>query len=232
MNEWYLKHKIEVLSHYSPELKCMRCGCNDIRCLTIDHMNGNGNDHRRINGNTLIWLKKNNYPRGFQVLCMNCNWKKEIVKNYKKKISKYLIKHELNEKQTRNKQCNKCKRELPIQLFRITKKIPYHKYKRHHYCKDCENDKSYRQKLRYKIISHYSPEIKCVRCGCDDYDMLSIDHINGNGHIHRSEVTNRNIYKDIIENNFPEGEYQILCMNCQLIKSDENGEHKRNHNHL
>jgi hypothetical protein len=45
--------------------------------MTIDHVNGGGNKHRKelqLWGEKLyIWLRRNNYPPGFQVLCANCN---------------------------------------------------------------------------------------------------------------------------------------------------------------
>jgi len=79
------KLKIDVLSHYSNGIiKCARCGINDIDILCLDHINGNGENHRRKlgkQGNGLHiywWLKNNNYPLGFQVLCLNCNWKKHL----------------------------------------------------------------------------------------------------------------------------------------------------------
>ena len=67
----------EVISHYNPDRKCVCCGESEIRFLTIDHINGGGNkDRKSVNhGGTsfLRYLKKNNYPDGFQVLCWNCN---------------------------------------------------------------------------------------------------------------------------------------------------------------
>ena len=59
--------------------KCCWCGEDDTRVLTIDHIDNNGSKHidnkgHRMTGNRMSnWLKKNNYPDGFQVLCMNCN---------------------------------------------------------------------------------------------------------------------------------------------------------------
>jgi ribosomal protein L36 len=78
---WELK--LEVLKHYSPELKCARCGFSDVRALSIDHVNGGGSNHiKEIGGASKFyrWLKKNNYPPGFQVLCMNC----QFIRRYEK----------------------------------------------------------------------------------------------------------------------------------------------------
>jgi hypothetical protein len=72
--QYELRLKWEAIRHYSPTGVCVRCGFGDIRALTIDHINGGGNDHRRAvcHSHFYNWLKKNNYPLGFQVLCMNC----------------------------------------------------------------------------------------------------------------------------------------------------------------
>jgi hypothetical protein len=49
--------------------------------LCIDHKNGGGNAHRRLLGkgkmcgslNFYGWLVRSGFPKGFQVLCHNCN---------------------------------------------------------------------------------------------------------------------------------------------------------------
>jgi len=76
---WWLNTKTTVISHYGG--KCSICGEPNLSFLTIDHINGGGREHRRkIGGSNTIyrWLVKNNFPSGFQVLCHNCNFKKEI----------------------------------------------------------------------------------------------------------------------------------------------------------
>lgn len=70
------KLKIDTLRAYGGEHpKCKCCGEDNIWFLTIDHINGGGYKHlKEIGlGNLYLWLKKNNYPTGFQVLCFNCN---------------------------------------------------------------------------------------------------------------------------------------------------------------
>lgn len=55
---------------------CACCGDDHYEFLTIDHVQGNGAEHRRSIGNVDIyrWLERNSYPAGFRVLCMNCNY--------------------------------------------------------------------------------------------------------------------------------------------------------------
>ena len=75
--------KYEVLSHYSTSSipKCEWCGIEDIDVLCIDHINDDGYKQGKNNNSRKFlycWLKQNNYPGGFQVLCANCNLKKRM----------------------------------------------------------------------------------------------------------------------------------------------------------
>jgi len=75
------KLKIETFSVYGGS-KCSCCGEKEILFLTIDHIAEDGSAHRKKYGitgglKTYRWLKKNGYPKGFQVLCMKCNWGKK-----------------------------------------------------------------------------------------------------------------------------------------------------------
>ena len=59
---------------------CSLCGEPDSTILELDHVNGGGNAHRREIGqsNLYLWLKQNNYPDGFRVLCPTCNKKAHV----------------------------------------------------------------------------------------------------------------------------------------------------------
>lgn len=48
--------------------------------LTIDHIDNDGGKHRREIKSLYIypWIKKNNFPAGFQVLCFSCNHGKQL----------------------------------------------------------------------------------------------------------------------------------------------------------
>lgn len=76
--------KEAAMRAYSPDLMCQSCGFSDIRALSIDHVNGDGAEHRKtIAGGSQMyaWLKRHGYPSGFQVLCMNCQWIKRAEQN-------------------------------------------------------------------------------------------------------------------------------------------------------
>ena len=82
MKRWNKNLKDEIFQHYSDSLpKCKKCGYNNIMCLDIDHINNKGGEQRKKlnlhSGQQFYqWLKKNNFPKGYQVLCKNCNWLK------------------------------------------------------------------------------------------------------------------------------------------------------------
>ena len=63
------KHRFLVIKHYSKgKFECICCGEKRYRTLTIDHINGGGNKHRKEIGKNLPrWLIKSNFPDGFQI---------------------------------------------------------------------------------------------------------------------------------------------------------------------
>ena len=62
-----------VINHYGGSCAC--CGESRYEFLAIDHINGGGKQHiKSIGDNRLAkWIKRNNYPEGFRILCHNCN---------------------------------------------------------------------------------------------------------------------------------------------------------------
>jgi len=84
------KLRLRVIKHYSEGKMC--CGiCEEERlpCLSIDHIDGRGAEHRRQPGvgkgtGFYLWIVRNNFPEGFQILCMNCQFIKRYEQNYKR----------------------------------------------------------------------------------------------------------------------------------------------------
>lgn len=74
--------KMKIIEHYSNgRMTCANCGLKDVKNLTVDHINGNGEKHRktmRLSGGHSFyhWLIKLNYPPGYQILCFACNMAK------------------------------------------------------------------------------------------------------------------------------------------------------------
>jgi len=84
--------KLAALNAYGgPICACPPCGTKCWSMLQIDHIKNNGAAHRReigrgsrhepgTGGSTTMyrWLRDNDYPPGFQVLCSNCNLSKYL----------------------------------------------------------------------------------------------------------------------------------------------------------
>ena len=84
--EYKRSDRLKIIDHYSEgKNNCNNCGISDLRVLSIDHINGNGSTHReelRKKGTSLYrWIINNNYPSGFQILCMNCQFVKRTENN-------------------------------------------------------------------------------------------------------------------------------------------------------
>ena len=92
-SEYRFKLKLEAIDHYSNGIrKCAHCGFNgDLDALCLDHIENNGQEHRRTLGVGGMTSKGNRsgttmYERfkalgwlpGLQVLCFNCNAVKEV----------------------------------------------------------------------------------------------------------------------------------------------------------
>ena len=95
-----LNLKQAVLTHYGNEkCACVKCGFEDIRALSIDHIKNDGAKHRKSGVLQIYnWLIKNDYPDGFQTLCMNCQWIKQyrhqkttlLPKKYRNNLTKRI----------------------------------------------------------------------------------------------------------------------------------------------
>ena len=72
---------------------------------------------------------------------------------------------------------------------------------------------------RLLVLSRYGG--KCVCCGESHPKFLSIDHVGQTGAAHRaSDPSAKNITEWLIKNNFPKGDFQILCHNCNMATRD------------
>jgi hypothetical protein len=79
--------------------------------------------------------------------------------------------------------------------------------------------KQYEINNKQKIIQEYGG--KCVCCGENRFEFLTIDHINNDGAIERKNTnqgTGGKLYRWLIKNNYPKNNYQLLCYNCNCAK--------------
>lgn len=82
-------NKLIALAHYGPEghLRCSwpDCAVIDVDMLSLDHIHNDGNiDRRKSRQNAGVnlyrRLKVAGFPEGFQTLCHNHQWKKELMR--------------------------------------------------------------------------------------------------------------------------------------------------------
>ena len=76
-----LRRKLRVFMGYGGA-KCVCCGETCLSMLTMDHVNNDGAKHRKelkrgkgreVSIEMYCWLEASKFPKGFQVLCYNCN---------------------------------------------------------------------------------------------------------------------------------------------------------------
>lgn len=73
-----LNLKLGIFNHYcNNDIKCNHCEESELCLLTVDHINGGGNKHKKEIKSLYSWIKRNNYPEGFQILCWNCQLRKK-----------------------------------------------------------------------------------------------------------------------------------------------------------
>jgi hypothetical protein len=89
------------------------------------------------------------------------------------------------------KECSSCKNRLPAtqEFFYPSKTQIWQAY-----CRNCKNQYkvNWRLKLRSDVLAAYSGQKpKCSCCGESYIELLSIDHMNGNGKSHRKAIGGR-----------------------------------------
>jgi hypothetical protein len=84
-----IKLRLDMIQEYGG--KCNHCGIADVDVLDIDHINNNGAKHRKkglYGYNLYRYLKKLGFPKDeYQLLCRNCNWKKELKRRREGSLS-------------------------------------------------------------------------------------------------------------------------------------------------
>lgn len=74
--------------------------------------------------------------------------------------------------------------------------------------------------LKAEVITAYGG--RCVCCGENTFEFLSIDHVNNDGAAHKrmlkSAKVGQNMYRWLKKHNFPKDGFQLLCMNCNFAK--------------
>ena len=128
-----------------------------------------------------------------------------------------------NSAERTTKFCPRCERTLDFSNFSRAKK---RRDGLRAVCKDCESviGKARTTALREQIYDKLGHV--CCRCGFSDKRALQIDHVNGGGNQEHSEIKNPlKFLKKVLADT--EGQYQILCANCNWIKRMDRLEHRK-----
>lgn len=216
-----LKIKKKIILNYGSSCQC--CGNNIWQFLTIDHINNNGRGEKQKIGSGVILYKdiiKNNYPQNdYQLLCFNCN---------SAKGHHGFCYHNLSNDSV----CNVCNCELnnknmfDVNIFykmNICKICIATSSSKNKILKD-NSIKSKAQSLNYKfdVIKNYG--YVCACCGENNYQTLTIDHINNNGNLEKKDkkIFGTKFYSYLKSKNYPKDNYQLLCHNCNSCKGAYN----------
>ena len=100
---------------------------------------------------------------------------------------------------------------------------------RENYLQNADYLKRLRAKRKRMVFDHYGNICAC--CNELEPKFLTIDHVNNDGHKERKVRgggRSDTIIYNIIRQGFPKT-YQVLCMNCNLGKSRNNGQCPHNY---
>lgn len=65
---------------------------------------------------------------------------------------------------------------------------------------------------------------RCACCGESQFEFLTLDHVDNDGHLHRQEIKGRNLYEWLATRGEPVGyKLQTLCFNCNFAKRYNGG---------
>jgi hypothetical protein len=82
---YWAANRTKVIEHYGG--RCRWCGDKNHMFLQADHIHCDGASHRKElkKSSIWLWLIKNKYPKGFQILCANCHF---VKSQYEKQTHK------------------------------------------------------------------------------------------------------------------------------------------------
>src|ERR1700743_1698930 len=110
------------------------------------------------------------------------------------------------------KVCTKCREPKPISEYGWANQP---KNRREARCNACKRDENVTRNraTRVVVLKHYSGgDPTCACCGETAIEFLGIDHIDGGGRLHRSQIKGM-LWSWLKRNKFPIG-FRVLCHNC------------------
>ena len=142
------------------------------------------------------------------------------------------------------KRCSKCKRTRPLSEFYRDKR---HADGNQSHCKECQRQRhrQYYQNNRSRLLQYKHAYIlrykratldrlggaRCALCGCEELIFLTVDHTDGNGHIHRKQIGNgSNTHRWILKASDVElkrWHLRVLCSSCQKATQHQSDDEVR-----
>lgn len=126
--------------------------------------------------------------------------------------------------------CNPCINEWQKRWYRAHPDYAREKRRRYWTLDRRLEQRRKTQEFKRQAMDHYSNGKMACTNPYAEHDIpytnvlaLTIDHITGGGTLHRKSLRYSSIYQWLVVEGFPKG-YQVLCMNCQLIKRSVNKE--------
>lgn len=188
-----IRRKLRIIKNYGTQCAC--CEETQFEFLCVDHIHGDGTKHRKEISSLYGWLIGSNFPEGYRILCINCNFGRS--RNNRK----------LNGGCCPHKTTSLLKSNVLISSY--TAEL----------LKNGASNRKSDLKLKLATIDHYGG--LCACCGVNQYEFLSIDHIEGRGREHVQTVGN--IYYWLKDNKYPK-DFRVLCMNCNQGREINGGE--------
>lgn len=166
LRKQYLKTKKTIIDAYGGKCEC--CGITKFAWLSIDHIDNCRPEGKKKHGlNLYLWLKRNSFPEGFRILCLNCNLSigfygycphKGIPDQTLSRVSKYLRKIKLQVVEAYGGKCSRCE-EKYIEFLQID-----------HVNEDGKEHRANLKKIKFYTWlkqNNYPPEFQCLCANCN-----------------------------------------------------------------
>lgn len=152
------------------------------------------------------FYKQKTSTDGLRGYCKDC---------YREKCRAYVQRHHQNgvctvcgKPTTENRQkCRRC---------RYSASKANKSYYRRFLDKQRERGKRRKSEQKQRVVEAYGG--RCVCCGETIAMLLTVDHKNGGGSVHRRQLRGQGIYQFLINSGFPKEGYQLLCWSCNIGK--------------
>jgi hypothetical protein len=186
IREWYKKNREavrkEAIAAYGG--KCSCCGQARWEFLTIDHVRGGGNRHRkalkRKGTDFYVWLRRQGWPTGeYRLLCFNCN------------LALGFYGH--------------CHGGPPAEPAPPGPDAPKADRVRAY-------GRLRHRRLRREMVDAYGG--RCACCGQDGPQFLALDHAKGGGCAERRVLQVGGLLSRLKRAGWPGDQHRLLCHNC------------------